>query len=118
MITDTDEGKKRKNWVKIPGEKDIFFNLVCKKCGSGINQTDSFYISYENPKLYCNNCGPEIVKTGQILNTKEMEDITRDFACNVLNNKKTTKFISGRNIYINFLIMIHNYRQKADFCNF
>ena len=117
MITDNDEGKKRKNWVTIPGEKDIFFNLVCKKCGTSV-PADSFYLSNENPKLYCNSCGPEVLKTGQILYEKKMEDITRDFACNVLNNEKSTKFISGRNLYVNFLIMIHNYRQKVDFCNY
>lgn len=118
MITETDEGKNRKNWVAIPGEKDIFFNMVCKKCGSMVIKSDSFYLSHDNPKLYCNNCGPEILKSGIILKVKEMEDITRDFACNVLNNEKTTKFISGRNIYVNFLIMVHNYRQKTDFCNY
>ena len=117
-MTDTDEKtQKRKNWVTIPGEKDIFFNLVCKKCGSIVSR-DNFYISDENPKLYCNNCGPGIMERGQHLIEKKIEDITRDFACNILNNNKTTKFINGRNLYVNFLIMIHNYRQKVDFCNF
>ncbi|MHA1729278.1 MAG: hypothetical protein ACTSWY_11175 [Promethearchaeota archaeon] len=110
--------KTRKNWIQIPDEKDIFLNLICKKCVKILRTSSSFYISNENPKIYCIECGKILIKQGKSLILKKIEDINKKFILNLLEKKKCSKYIFGRNLYINFAILIREYRTNVSFCNY
>lgn len=109
---------KRRKWVKIPTEKDVYINLICQKCGCEINSKFHCILNKNCIKIYCNNC----IKREIILSTDFQElnlnEISIEFIQNLLNsNKKNTIFVDGNDLYIDFVLLIRNYREKIEFCN-
>jgi hypothetical protein len=110
--------KKRKNWIKVPNERDIYINLICKKCEKIIDKSSEFFVSGDDPKIYCSDCKRTVIQSGKQLTQRKIEDLNKKAICQILEQKKASKFIFGKDLYINFAILVSNYRDKIEFCNY
>ncbi len=104
-------------WASLPRDRDILVNTHCAKCGasgSGIN----FVVSDHSLGLFCNECLETIKLTLPSAYFIRTEEINRKLLSDILNKRKVTKFIHGKNLYLSFSIIIRNYRDKVEFCNY
>lgn len=74
---------------------------------------------YGNDKLgvVCDDCVDEFDKEGQF-ETVSIKEISKDTVKEILEKNQISLFIQGRNLYINFCLMVKNYRDKTEFCNY
>lgn len=109
---------KRKKWVKISTEKDVYVNLICQKCGREITERFHCLIKKNTVKVYCKTCGKREIIKNPDFQELDPEKISKEFICEFLNGNKECKlFVHGNDLYIDFTLLIRNYRDKVEFCN-
>ena len=73
--------KKRKNWVKVPKERDIYINLICKKCEKIIDHTKEFLVSYAGSADTFNSYRREVERLlhwSWLIKKKLLKEISRN----------------------------------------
>lgn len=104
-------------WACLPKDRDILVNTHCGRCGApGTGR--NFMVSDHSMGLFCNECIEEIKLNIPEAFSIRAEDINRKLLSDILNKRKVTKFIHGNNLYLSFSVIIRNYRDKVEFCNY
>ncbi|MHA1820318.1 MAG: hypothetical protein ACTSU2_15395 [Promethearchaeota archaeon] len=115
------EDTKVTNWVKITD--DYFINLVCNKCGNIIHSKNFTLVYHLNSlKIYCDQCFNSIFSSKSLAREENvklyrLKDISKELIVNVAENPNLKRFISGNNLYLDFIFLVRNYRDKVEFCN-